>query len=525
MRRFVTLGFAILCCFIMVFGCDNGGSGGSGSDGSDIVSHSTLRVDKLSVSVVPGSAELVTVTATDENGDPVGCSIVCSDENVATIAHNDSVFTITGQNFGLTTVTVTSDSGEEIQIPVQVYKFDELDVDELILSFTTSFSWRWDDSGSGASNDGAYWHPTPPEGFHALGSLGINNYGNPNGNSYMFVVKAKNDTGPLPPLESPTDYLQVWNDSGTGSTDDGSIWKPIPPAGYVAMGLVAQSGYSEPSLDDVVCVREDLTTPGNVGAYIWDLMKGFPIVYFRSWQITAPDASAHENAYLAPGTFVAIVNETGSTTPPVDDDVMHVLKVKLPMLVEGPTQDFIPKLDDYDKPADETVPRMAKAMLVPFTIVNDTGYSSEEKLTDSPFYRLERYVYYKLLYHNYNQTSVQQENQVSIISGVTTTESESFWNETSISITAEAGVSFIGISGSISTTVSTSFGYENMTSIAELEQSEVTSTVYTAPGKAAALWQQYNRYILKRHNGINLETVSAWEFGLDSYTVSDYPHD
>jgi hypothetical protein len=339
----------------------------------------------------------------------------------------------------------------------------------------------------------------------------------------MFVVKAKEETGPLPPLASPTDYAQVWNDSGTGSTDDGSIWKPIPPSGYVAMGLVAQSGYNKPSLDDVVCVREDLTTPGEVGAYIWDYLKGLPIVYFRSWQIVAPDASAHENAYLAPGTFVAIVNNSGSQTPPIADDVMHVLNVKLPMLAEGPTQDFIPKLDAYVKPADETVPSMARVMLVPFTIVNDTGYSSVEKLTDSHFYRLERYVFYKLLYHNHNQTSVQQENQVTIISGVTTTESDSFWTETSISITAEGGVSFMGISGSISATVSTSFGYETMTSISELEQSEVTSTVYTAPGKAAALWQQYNRYILKRHNGTSLETVSAWEFGLDSYTVSDYP--
>ena len=136
---------------------------------------------------------------------------------------------------------------------------------------------------------------------------------------------------------------------------------------------------------------------------------------------------------------------------------------------------------------------------------------------------LERQVFYKLLYHNYNQTSEVQTNSVLIRSGVTTTESESYWNETSISVTVEAGVSIEMFSGKVSTTVSTSFGYESMTSVAELQEKEVSSSINTPPGKAAALWQKFNRYVLKRHNGTTLEPVAAWEFGIDSYVTDEYP--
>lgn len=112
---------------------------------------------------------------------------------------------------------------------------------------------------------------------------------------------------------------------------------------------------------------------------------------------------------------------------------------------------------------------------------------------------------------------------MTIRSGVTTSESERFWEETSISISAEAGVSFSIFSGSVSATVSRTFGYETQTSISELEETEVSSSINTPPGKAAALWQKYNRFVLKRHNGTELEPVMSWEFGIDSYTTDEYP--
>jgi len=195
------------------------------------------------------------------------------------------------------------------------------------------------------------------------------------------------------------------------------------------------------------------------------------------------------------------------------------------MLAEAPYQTYLPQLTSFEEPPLESLPTMAKAMLVPCTIVNDLQYTDNLhwRIANSPLYRLERYVFYKRLYHNHNTSSQPQTNSVTIISGVTTTESERFWNETSVSVTVEAGVSIKMFSGKISATVSRTFGYETQSSVAELEQREVQTSINTAPGTAAACWQKYNRYVLFRHNGVIYEEVYAWEFGIDSYVVDDYP--
>jgi len=302
----------------------------------------------------------------------------------------------------------------------------------------------------------------------------------------------------------------------------GSFWRPIPPEGYVALGtVVANNTWNQPSLSDVVCVRSDLTITAEAGAFIYDDRGTGAYMFLSCWKIDQPTCGPHDYAYLAPGTFVGVSNWNSPSVNPM----LNVLNVELPMLAEAPYQSFVPKLTGYDVPPEETVPMMGKAMLVPCTIVNDLLYANNIgwRVANSPLYRLERHVYYKLLYHNYNQTSEMQTNSVTIRSGVTTTESQSYWEETAVSLSVEAGVSIEFFSSKVTATVSQTFGYSSQTSVSELQEIERSSSINTPPGKAAALWQQYNRYILKRHNGTTFEPVSAWEFGINSYVTDEYP--
>lgn len=63
----------------------------------------------------------------------------------------------------------------------------------------------------------------------------------------------------------------MWKDEKSGAAKDGSFWRPIPPNGYVALGDVAQSKWSAPSVNDVWCVRADLAKQGSFGSNsIWD---------------------------------------------------------------------------------------------------------------------------------------------------------------------------------------------------------------------------------------------------------------
>jgi hypothetical protein len=479
---------------------------------------SLLLVDPPSVKLVPGGTQVVLVTAADERGRPLPFSAECDDEDVATITVTDSSIAVTGLDYGTAELAVSCGAGLSRTFPVQVYDPQVLETDELIIAFVDSFQYRWRDRGSGQPDDGQYYHPVGGDGFKPLGSVGWRGYWNPNGLDWAMVVKAKPGSDALAPPDS---YRFVWNDRGSGSDDDGSFWMPIPPPGYVALGTVAQAGYDVPGLDDVVCVREDLTVPGEAGSYIWKYVVFPGTVRFASWRVDPPNAGPHDNAYLSTGTFVAW---TSGDRPQVHP-VMNVLKIPLPLLAEAPYQTYVPRLTGYDSPAEQTVPMMAKELLIPCTLLNDSLFAGNPmwRINNSPFYRLERQVYYKLLYHNYNQTSETQTNSVTIRSGVTTTESNRFWNETGISITVEAGVSIELFSGKVSTTVSTTFGYETQTSVAELQEKEVSSSINTPPGKSAALWQKYNRYVVKRHNGTRLEPVAAWEFGIHSYVTDEYP--
>jgi len=516
LKRVFTV-ISIMSLLFFIQGCSdsptdsNEGGGGGGGGGVD---QSSVFVSLLSVAVVPGGSESIEVTATDVNGEPDTFTATCDDGAVATVTQNGSEITVTGIDFGETIITITGSGGVTKEVPVQVYDHTVLDTGELLITFVDEFSYIWN---GGWTNETALYYPVLPEGYRALGSLEVIGYANPDGNFAMMVVKAKEGSDAL---AEPVDYQFIWQGLSGGVP---TAWKPIPPDGYRAMGSVFTSGWSPPTPSKYVCVREDLTTRGSAGSWIWsDAGSGQQWWDISCWKINPPLCEPHDFAYLHTGTFVAW---NDLLNPPELEEDMNVLNVELPMLSEAPYQPYIPQLDSYDTPPEETVPVMSKVTLVPCTIISDSLYAQNLpwRIANSPFYRLERQVFYKRLYHNYNQTSELQTNQVTITSGITTEQSEEVWEETGIEMSVEAGMSISAFTGSVTVSVSKSMGYSSTHSIAELQETEISSSINTPPGKAATLWQKYNRFVLYRHDGTDLEPVYAWEFGIDSYLTDEYP--
>lgn len=64
----------------------------------------------------------------------------------------------------------------------------------VILQFSavSDFAWVYDDKGSGASMDGAFYRPLPPTGWFVLGDYGQGNYQPPNGT--VLVVQVVQDS-------------------------------------------------------------------------------------------------------------------------------------------------------------------------------------------------------------------------------------------------------------------------------------------------------------------------------------------
>ena len=172
----------------------------------------------------------------------------------------------------------------------------------------------------------------------------------------------------------------------------------------------------------------------------------------------------------------------------------------------------------------ETSPTMSKALLVPFSVIKDLVNNIGWHTDNSPTYRLERQVFYKCLYHNYSQTDVIQQNSYEVVSGISTTESETFRAQVRISLTAELGVNFSpAVSGKIGATVSYEVGYERLTGMTEFQETHRTTSLNIPPGKAGAIWQRFNRFTIYRHSENTVEVVGIQDIGVDSYVTDVYP--
>lgn len=115
-----------------------------------------------------------------------------------------------------------------------------------------------------------------PDGFFCLGY-----YCQPNDQPLRgYVLVARNVTSPeqeagsihnselkLPALIKPVKYTLIWS-TDTQHNGCGYFWLPIPPVGYKAMGFVVNDKAEEPQLEEVRCVRSDLTE----SCETWDLM-------------------------------------------------------------------------------------------------------------------------------------------------------------------------------------------------------------------------------------------------------------
>ncbi|KAH7543335.1 hypothetical protein FEM48_Zijuj02G0173400 [Ziziphus jujuba var. spinosa] len=105
-----------------------------------------------------------------------------------------------------------------------------------------------------------------PDGFFCLG-----HYCQPNDQplrGYLLVAgeatSPKSEVGYMqesvsesPALIKPINYSLVWSEDS--HHDCGYIWLPNPPMGYKAMGFMVTDRLEEPNVDEVRCVREDLT--------------------------------------------------------------------------------------------------------------------------------------------------------------------------------------------------------------------------------------------------------------------------
>jgi hypothetical protein len=113
------------------------------------------------------------------------------------------------------------------------------------LAFPVDFAFIWNDSGSGADMDGAFWTPIPPLGYVTLGTV-VTSGAKP---ALSSVVCVRSD------LAVQASVLPTWDDSGSGADHDFSAWAIVPPDGGIELHTFVGTGTHSPPTVPVYCLK------------------------------------------------------------------------------------------------------------------------------------------------------------------------------------------------------------------------------------------------------------------------------
>ncbi|MCO6449675.1 MAG: Vps62-related protein [Caldilineales bacterium] len=390
----------------------------------------------------------------------------------------------------------------------------------LEIAFVTDFELMWKDSGSGADVDVSFWYPNSSDlfdnGFRTLGHYGKVGHDQPS--SAMLVARAIQPDA----LKEPERYEWVWDDAGSGADSDVSIWKPIAPSGYSALGTFVWNRHVSAEELNVrlqsigwamACVRNDLVTGARVGEAIWNDAGSGADHDVNTWQISPLSPSPSSNVtYITSGSFIADSDNKLTYSP-----VANALAVQFPIERTG-TQATPPELTSMAPPDEKTMVRDANGKPIPFSTsylscvqVNDDRYVNNLKrqVAETPFYTLEKFAIYKVASFHTNSSNDSGTFNFTYTTGMSETDTQSISHTAGIEVTVgvEGSVGAGTVTVSASTTVSYSLGITNELSTT-LSTETSHSVEYTIPAKGAGcLFTLSYLFVLKRGDG---SEVRSW---------------
>lgn len=413
----------------------------------------------------------------------------------------------------------------------------EMPFGALTLAFTTDVEFRWSSQGTGGKYPGGFYHPKPPAGFFALGTVARASKRD-DGNFAALCVKPT-DPNRTDLLAHPTGYERIWKSEGTGGDEKGACWRPIAPEGYVALGHVFTTSHkTAPALSDVVCVRkmdgtDALVHKGKVGTSgitdggaIYDTSGTGADHHLSAWAVAAPASDGDEKGLIAAQTFIG---KQGRGAP-TDDDALWVLNLPFPSeRFESPA---LPELSGYAKPADYTGEIDDALVYVPFTGIVDNdpiGGTGETKISagwqveNSPFYTVRRSARYHLVSFLNNTTQqVQTSPPETHTIGVNQETSQTFSVETGITVGYGIKVGGPIVEESLSVQVSLKLGFSQTVSHGGFAEQSITYSISVAPRTAGALYEASYMLQAVRADGTRVGSPLAFDLK-ESHYATQYP--
>ena len=135
----------------------------------------------------------------------------------------------------------------------------------------------WADHGSGSAHDVTVYSTTPPAGYLALSDYAQVGYPDAAGRfsdwatpyGPPIVVRETNETGGL--LAQPASWTKIYSASAAKPFD---LWRPVAPAGYLALGDVGTTNGKEPPAGTYATVHESCVASCAADVMLWGDKEG-----------------------------------------------------------------------------------------------------------------------------------------------------------------------------------------------------------------------------------------------------------
>lgn len=375
---------------------------------------------------------------------------------------------------------------------------------DLVVTLTSAYDPIWDDGGSGANRDGQFWHPKSQGDLRPLGSAGIGNYSQLNGQRATLLVGANPNKPPVggkPAVANPTGYTQVWNDRGSGARKDGSFWRPTAPPGYVSLGDVAQIGYDAPDVNKIWCLRSDLVADGTYGPdEIWDDRGSGAKGDVSIWAVV-PNSLGIGGSEKLPTLAGTFRSNGGYSQPDTGVALVPVLLIPKDFTrFEAPvptiTADSLPSAGDTFAETKQC------QVTMPFTaFFEPTDRRSLDNIRD-PFCTVDRSISWSVIGVYVNNSGGTITRSTTVKTGVTHEESTEMTHSAGVEISAKQGIGL----ASYSVSLNYQFTYSSSSSFSEYEEREITEGFTVPPYHATVA---FGKHILMKSTRADGSTITA----------------
>ncbi len=389
-------------------------------------------------------------------------------------------------------------------------------------------SYIWNDRGSGADADVAFWKVIPSPGYYTLGHFTTSYHQiNPdNGQKAPVTITLRPKPGYESLLAAPIGYDKIWDDAGSGSDDDVQIWRMKCPEGYVSVGDVATAKENDKSpANDCRCIKRqarnskgetiNLVTRANYLNFAKEGESGPKAFWTDSgsgankdvsiWLMNTNQTPPKRNqVYMVASTFRA---NKYHTAPPAEDCYALVL--------EFPQNDILERVDMLDKkvklkgpqlPSDQEMKasEVVQEYTLPFFAVQDPDYKSQlAQFLASPTYKVKRFTSFVAI-DSYEPINTETK-EFSVTTGKS--EETNYNNEVgvalgvSVEVGGEAGIAVAGGHVNVTASVEVSYSHSWGGATSNYEERSFTYPQTVTGGCFGVLFQAKSTYMIYRKDG------------------------